>query len=132
MAISSLFSGKGLRRKLPTPANSWDIRDLYLAHFAVTDVARNSFRASERVSRKGPGLAGASPEGMDVWLLNWSARMKDSRIFLEARDSAVELNLTLAPRKPPVIHGLNGVSQKGPASGQASYYVSLTDLETRG
>jgi predicted secreted hydrolase len=126
------FFRQGLRRELPGTANSWDIRDLYLAHFAITDVARNSFRALERVSRKGPGLAGTSPEGMDVWLLNWSARMKDSRISLEARDSAMELSLRLTPRKPPVVHGENGLSQKGPSRGQASYYVSLTDLKTQG
>ncbi len=31
-----------------------------------------------------------------------------------------------------MIHGGRGVSRKGPNPGQASYYVSLTDLETRG
>ena len=77
-------------------------------------------------------MAGASPDGMDVWLLNWSARMKGSVIYLEARDARMELNLQLTPRKPPILHGQNGYSQKGPAPGQASYYASLTDLKTRG
>lgn len=126
------FFRHGLRQELPSPANSWDIRDLYLAHFAITDVAQNKFWARDRVSRAGPGLAGASLGGMDVWLLHWSARMKGSRIHLEARDSGRELNLQLAPRKPPVVHGQNGFSQKGPLPGQASYYVSLTDLKTQG
>ncbi len=126
------FFRQGLRRDLPPGANSWDIRDLYLAHFAMTDVSRKTFRALERVSRKGPGLAGAGEQGMNVWLLNWSAKMNDSRISLEAGDSAMELSLRLTPRKPPIIHGENGVSKKGPAPGQASYYVSLTDLKTQG
>lgn len=126
------FFRQGIRSQLPTPSNAWDIRDIYLGHFAVTDVSGGKFRAADRLSRAGPGLAGASLEGMHVWLLNWSARMKGSDILLEARDSDKELRLELTPRKPPVIHGQNGFSQKGPAPGQASYYVSLTDLKTRG
>jgi predicted secreted hydrolase len=126
------FFRQGIRSKLPRPANPWDIRDLYLAHFAITDAFQNKFRAVDRLSRGGPALAGASLDGMSVWLLNWSARMKESVIFLEARDTGIELSLQLASQKPPVIHGQKGYSQKGPAQGQASYYVSLTDLKTRG
>jgi predicted secreted hydrolase len=42
------------------------------------------------------------------------------------------LNLILVPRKPPVLHGLGGLSRKGPAEGQASYYSSWTDLDSKG
>jgi predicted secreted hydrolase len=126
------FFRQGFRSHPPAPSNVWDIRDIYLAHFAVTDVSRNKFMASDRLSRAGPGLAGASPEGMNVWLLNWAARMRGPVIHLEARDADKELRLELTPRKPPVIHGQNGISRKGPGQGQASYYVSLTNMETRG
>jgi predicted secreted hydrolase len=126
------FFRQGIRQKPPNSGNSWDIRDIYLAHFAMTDVPRNKFNAVDRLSRGGPGLAGASPDGMDVWLLNWSARMKGSVIYLEARDSGMELNFQLVPQKPPILHGQNGYSQKGPVPGQASYYTSLTDPKTRG
>jgi predicted secreted hydrolase len=126
------FFRQGIRSQLPTPANAWDIRDLYLAHFAITDVSGRRFQAADRLSRKGPGLAGASLKGLNVWLLNWSARMKGSRIHLEAREAEKELRLELTPRKPPVIHGQDGFSRKGPGQGQASYYFSFTDLETRG
>ena len=126
------FFRQGIRPQLPPSPNAWDIRDIYLAHFALTDVAGNKFRAVDRLSRAGPGLAGASPEGMKIWLLTWSARMEGSAIRLEARDSEMELGLRLIPRKPAVIHGPNGFSRKGPVPGQASYYVSLTDLETHG
>jgi predicted secreted hydrolase len=126
------FFRQGLRRKLPPSPNSWDIRDLYLAHFALTDGARKKFRALDRISRGGAGLAGASLDGMGVWLFRWSARMKDSVILLEAGDPRMEIRLQLLPRKPPVVHGENGFSQKGPGRGQASYYVSLTNLRTQG
>jgi predicted secreted hydrolase len=126
------FFRQGIRSKVPDQAGSWDIRDLYLAHFAITGGAKSKFRSSERVSRAGPGLAGARIDGMDVWLLNWSARMEGSEISLEAKSPAMELTLKLTPRKPPVLHGQNGFSKKGPGEGQASYYVSFTDLGTHG
>ena len=126
------FFRQGIRTKIPDNANSWDILDLYLAHFAVTDVSKSHFHSAERVSRAGPGLAGARTDGMDVWLLNWSARMKGSGISLEAKSPDMEISLNLTPRKPPVLHGQNGLSKKGPGEGQASYYSSFTDLETHG
>jgi predicted secreted hydrolase len=126
------FFRQGIRSKIPEKASPWEIRDLYLAHFAVADVSRSQFRFTERLSRAGPGLAGARTDGMDVWVLNWSARMKGSLISLEAKSSEMELTLALTPGKPLVLHGQNGFSRKGPGEGQASYYASFTDLETRG
>jgi predicted secreted hydrolase len=126
------FFRQGVRAQLPPAANAWDIRDAYMAHFALTDVSGGMFRSAERLSRAGPGLAGASPAGMNLWLLNWSARMEGPVIRLEARDPEMELMLRLESRKPAVIHGAGGFSRKGPSPGQASYYLSLTDLETRG
>ena len=70
------FFRQGIRQKLPAPSGPWDIRDVYLGHFAITDTARKKFQYGERISRSGPGLAGAGTEGLDVWLLDWSARMK--------------------------------------------------------
>ena len=42
------------------------------------------------------------------------------------------LELTLSPAKPPVIHGVNGVSRKGAGKGRASHYISFTRLEVKG
>ena len=38
----------------------------------------------ERMSRAGPGLAGALTGNMEVWLFNWKAQMKGDTIILEA------------------------------------------------
>lgn len=113
-------------------STSWSIRDLYLAHFALTDVSSNQFWYAERLSRPGPGLAGAALDGMNVWLLNWVAQMGGHRIKIGARHQGMELSLNLVPRKPLVFHGKNGLSQKGPKEGQASYYFSYTNLATEG
>jgi predicted secreted hydrolase len=126
------FFRQGIRTKLANPAGPWDIRDMYLGHFAISDSGKKKFHYAERLSRSGPGLAGANVGNLDVWLTDWSARMQKSTITLKARQNEMELDLTLTPRKPPVFHGKNGLSKKGPGAGQASYYTSLTNLETKG
>ena len=126
------FFRQGLRKDVPDLDNPWTVRDVYFAHFTVTDVAAEHFQVAERISRTGPGLAGASEGGMDVWLLDWSAVMADSLITVSAEDNGMSLDLELRPRKPLVFHGENGLSTKGAAAGQASYYTSFTDLESRG
>lgn len=126
------FFRQGVLFKANDSSHPWAIRDVYLAHLTLTDVSSGQFWYADRASRKGPGLAGASEEGMHVWLLNWMAKMDGSRIRLEARYQDMELSLDLIPQKPLVFHGKNGLSQKGPMEGQASYYFSYTDLEVKG
>ncbi len=114
------------------PGNPWSVRDVYLAHLAVTDAGSGTFRYEEAAGRPGPGLAGASPEGLRVWLLGWSARMEEGVVRLEAPGREVGIELVLRPRKPVVLHGEGGLSPKGPRPGQASFYASITDLATEG
>ncbi len=126
------FFRQGLRFVPLNPENPWSVRDLFLAHFTMTDQSRGLFRAEDLLSRAGPGLAGARTGRMDVRLLDWSARMTGSVIGIKARQNGMELQLELVPQKPIVIHGHDGLSRKGPEEGEASYYASFTDLETKG
>ena len=43
------FFRQGIQGKISEKASPWDIRDLYLAHLAITDVSKNQFRSTERV-----------------------------------------------------------------------------------
>ncbi len=127
------FFRAGLRPTPLFPRNPWSVRDVFMAHLAVTDGPGRSFRYAERAARPGPGLAGAAREDLKVWLLTWEARRSpDGAIRLRgfARDFGVEL--VLEPAKPVVLHGAGGLSRKGPRPGQASYYASLPRLATRG
>jgi predicted secreted hydrolase len=126
------FFRQGIRFHVPDAATAWSLRDLYLAHFAVTDAAAGVFKAEDAVSRAGPGLAGAAEGCMDVWVLDWSARMSKRSIRLDAGAPSISLHLELTPTKPAVLHGRNGLSKKGPAVGQASYYTSITNLSSQG
>lgn len=110
----------------------WVVRDLYLAHFAIADLENQKFYSFERLARAGVGWAGADTEQYRVWNETWEARLDGETHVLTADDSGFRLQLALVPEKPPVIHGENGVSQKGAAAGNASHYYSLTRLRTSG
>jgi predicted secreted hydrolase len=126
------FFRQGIAAKPDDPGNPWSVRDIYLAHFTITAGTTGQFSAADRISRKGPGLAEASASHMNIRLLSWSAVMEDGKIHLQARHGGMELSIDLTPRKTLIYHGRNGLSRKGAGEGQASYYVSYTDLETRG
>lgn len=126
------FFRYGLTEQNRDPKNPWSVRDVYLAHFAITDASNNTFHYTDRASRKGPGLAGTDKHKMGVNILGWSAEMEKNTISLNASFEGMEIKLDLTPVKPPVLHGRSGLSKKGPLPGQASYYYSFTDLETKG
>jgi predicted secreted hydrolase len=126
------FFRHGLQTQAGSSVNVWSIRDVYSAHFTMTDVSTGQFIVDECMSRSGPGLAGALTGHMDIWLFNWKALMNGSSILLKAENSTMYLNLTLNPRKPLTFHGNRGLSRKGAGKGQASYYTSFANLATRG
>ena len=121
--------------RVKTQPSEWSVNHLYLAHFAVTDIAGQRFQFSDKLSRAALGKAGADESRLHVWIDDWRAEgLPDpaGSHFLSARDGARALSLTLRPTKPLVIHGPDGISRKGAALGQASHYYSFTRLATAG
>ncbi len=112
----------------------WNPNQLYLAHFAVSDLEGNEFFHTQRLNRAGPDLAGISSKQARYWNGNWQVRFLDAsgRAELLAVTNKAVLRLALEPRKGPVIHGRNGISQKGPDPGNASHYISFTRLTAKG
>lgn len=106
-------------------ASTWRTNQLYFAHFALSDVVADQFYAFERFSRGAAGLAGATAEPYAVWIEDWGvAEQADGSIHLQAEQTGVALDLVLSQTRPPILHGRNGLSQKGTAPGNASYYYS--------
>ncbi len=116
----------------PAKAGTWDVKDIYLAHLALSDLDGGKFFHSERTNRSGPGIAGANESLGRIWNGNWHIQWHGSDQELNAIDQRFQLHLTLHAEKPPVIHGENGVSQKAEGRGYASHYISLTRLATSG
>ncbi len=113
-------------------ASRWGAREAWLAHFALTDVEGRRFHAFERFRRGALGLAGAQAAPFRVWLDRWEASGSPFPLTLRAAEGEVALDLRLARGKPPVLQGEDGLSRKGAAPGQASYYYSLTRMPTTG
>src|SRR5271157_4187077 len=97
--------------------SDWDVQDIYLAHLALSDLS-GRFYHRERVNRAGPGLAGASEPLAKVWNGNWQVVWANDRQQMQAVADNFALRLAMTSRKPPVIHGKNGVSQKASGAGQ--------------
>lgn len=113
----------------------WSPDQIYLAHLALSDIDGHSFYHTERLNRAGPGLAGAALKDHRYWNGNWQVRWistDSTQQELQAVCDRFTLRLQLNPTKPFVIHGKNGVSQKGPEPGKASHYISFTRIAANG
>jgi len=130
------FFRQGVNRD-SEPKSVWEVKDVWMAHLALSDVDGKQFFHTERLNRSGPGIAGADLQLARVWNGNWQARWRIKpgapyRQTLHAEADRFSFQLDLTPEKPPVIHGINGVSQKAAGEGKASHYISLTRLSTSG
>ena len=126
------FFRRSLLCQRPSLNSSWAVRDVYPAHFALTDITNGRFYQTELVSREGPGLAGASEDDLRVRVRDWVAEWRGGEIHIRARQNGYSLDLRLRPEKEKVLHGQGGYSRKGETAGQASHYYSFTRLRAEG
>jgi predicted secreted hydrolase len=130
-----------------TPQNpsKWAVRDLYMTHLAISDPKGQRYRYAQKLTRGGPGLAGARDDTYYTWNENWSAGIGrqqsaisnqqsaiGSQHVIKAMDKNAGVDLVLDEGKPPAINGINGINQKGARDGNASHYYSLTRMPTKG
>lgn len=116
----------------PENPSHWAVRDLYIAHWAISDIDGGKFHVFQRANRHGLGTAGADTDRYRVWNGPWEARLDGETHVLSAVEGDTRLSLRLRPGKPVVLHGEQGLSRKGPTPGNASYYYSLTRMPTEG
>ena len=132
-------------RSLPTPS-AWRTHQLYLGHFAITDVARHRFRFAVKRARGALGLAGAQAVPWRVWVGNWGMSQAESPPpasgsprttadtvwHLQADQPGYVLSLTARPLLPPVPNGERGLSRKSGEPGNATYYYSIPRVAITG
>jgi predicted secreted hydrolase len=126
------FFRHALQPKLPDNANVWDVRDVWMAHFALSDIDGQRFFNKERLNRSGAGLAGIDARRGHIWNGNWRVEWTGERQKIRGIAENFSIDLSARALKRPVTHGANGVSQKSAGAGRASHYVSLTRLATEG
>ena len=110
----------------------WHIRDVYMAHLALSDISGRRFYHDERINRAGPGIAGIDERTGLIWNGNWQVQLTDAKQMLRGLNEKFAIQLELTPAKPPVIHGRDGISRKAEGAGHASHYISFTRLGTSG
>ena len=122
----------------PVERSTLASNQMYMAHFAVSDIERKKFRSFERYSRGAAGLAGATGKPhYQVWLEDWSAtEQPDGTVRLKVADNqlnpTLSMDLKLRQTVPPILHGNRGLSQKGSELGNANHYYSLVGLQSTG
>ncbi len=121
--------------------SNWNTNQLYLGHFAISDVSEEEHVFEERYSRGAAGLAGAQVEPYRIWLEDWeikrinagSGRDKNFPVEIKAKmEDGTAINLNINPAKPLVLQGEQGYDKKGTEEGNASYYLSFTRMQTDG
>ncbi len=112
----------------------WATNHLWMAHAAITDITSGKHLKSERFSRGAADLAGNTSDPFRVWLDDWQLTGSGPNFpwYLNIKNDQFSLALEVAPKKPVVLQGNNGLSQKSPEPGNASYYYSITRMETKG
>ena len=133
------FFRYSLTPEMPARESDWATNQVYMAHFALTDAQAEQHADFERFSRGSSGLAGAVVEpSWAVWLDDWRVETLEPGVYsliaaAKTEDGAAAgINLILRETRPPLLHGDQGLSQKGPEPGNASYYYSLVGLDTTG
>jgi len=123
------------REALPAGAwrgtEAWRTDQIHLAHAALTDVAKGTFRFDERLNREGIPASAAAGR-LDLRNASWTARMEGTAIRLAFSVGDADLELDLEAPGPPVVFGENGIVRKGDDPAAASHYVTFPRLATRG
>jgi predicted secreted hydrolase len=116
--------------------SDWRARQVYAAHFAITDVNGRRFFSATRYARDAFGLAGAQAQPFAVHVDDWSLQQKSDppalHWQLQAADQDYQLELDLRSDQAPVLNGDAGLSRKADAAGAASYYYSMPRLQASG
>jgi predicted secreted hydrolase len=114
--------------------SAWRTRTIYLAHFAVTDVERAQFHATQKLARAALGLSGATAQPFAVWIEDWSLTGGAEALpwHLHAQQPGYALDLELTAQGAPVLNGIAGLSRKSADPDSSSYYYSVPRLAVQG
>ena len=122
-----------------TPRTShWSARHVWMGHVALTDISNQKYYNEQRFARDATGLAGFQQQPFKVWLEDWqitAAKKGDSGDFpwnIKVKHTDFTLNLKVLPAKKIILQGDKGLSQKSAAKGSASYYYSISHMQTSG
>ena len=113
--------------------SKFGVDNIFISHFALTDVAGRKYYSSEKSDSGAYDFAGAAANDLRVWVDDNKMEGTMERIHITALGKDSTLQLELTPAKRVVLNGQEGFSRKSEDSpGIASWYFSYTDLNTEG
>jgi predicted secreted hydrolase len=113
---------------IPIPAH-W-LKDVgMLGHFAVTDLKNKKFKAKE-INNFIFNRSKADEKKYDLMIDKWTAREENGKHIICAEMKGYKIELELEALKPVVLHGPDGIVNKGKA--HSNYYYSFTKMKTLG
>ena len=113
------------------PVN-WISNPVYVAHFAVSDLAAGKHAFAEQANLPQFWSASAGEPAYAVSNGGWKAWGSGGRHHLQATMDDYALSLTLDAARPAALHGPGGAGVVEMGQGGASYYYSYTDLRGAG
>ena len=125
----------GLEPSMSDAADSLRASQIFLGHFAISDVQAERYLNAEKYSRELPGVTGISAAPVRIQLENWHMQQIDSETETWELYAATEefgLNLELTALRPVALQGERGLSRKSSTEGNASYYYSIPKLKVNG
>jgi predicted secreted hydrolase len=109
------------------------VQDIYISHFAISDVMGNKFYFHDKTDTGAYGYAGADDSRLRVWVEKDILEGTVTNISIKASDMDKSISLQLFPRKPVILNGKKGYSRKSETSSLiSSIYFSYTNIETEG
>jgi predicted secreted hydrolase len=111
---------------------NWVSNPVYVAHFAVSDLAAGNHVHFEQSNFPQFWSAGAKKDGHAVWNGKWGTWGSGGKHYLQASAWNYALWLNLDAAKPAVLHGPRGTGVLEMGQAGTSYYYSYTDLRGAG
>lgn len=118
-----------------TSTSPWRSNQVYLAHFAVSDIGDEKFYSAERRARPALDQAGVADNPTTVWLHDWRMERSDGAPEtwrLRATQESAAIDLTVRAERAIVAQGDRGLSHKSATPGNASYYYSIPRFTAQG
>lgn len=110
----------------------FSLRQILIAHAALSDPRIGHLLKDEKISREGFGLAAAQEGATSVWVADWSLKQNGPGYVASIAAREFRLKLRLTPTQPPLLQGDQGYSRKGRNPLSASYYYSFPQLAVSG
>ncbi len=109
-----------------------DFPPVYAAHFAIADITAGAFRYDQRLMQEPRAVIpdGVSTDGFHLALGDWMMQGLNGHDRLQASMPDYQIALDLQAKKPPVLHGGNGLITYGLVG--FSYYYSRTRMPLTG